>query len=97
MDLLRTVGECCFGTDLRLRMGMKGSNSSQNKKLNRTTLLGNLKLSQWRLQKVTRMRYLSTWTVALENLRLRPQLEIKGSGETTNEASGKAEFCLSVR
>jgi hypothetical protein len=87
VDLLRTVEECCFGTDLRLRMGMKGPNSSQNKKPDRTTLLGNLKLSQWRLQDVTRIRYLSPWTVHLESLRLRPQLEIKAAGETTNEIS----------
>ncbi len=61
-----------FGIDLRSRMRGERAVRLKIRKLNGTRLLVSLKLSQLRFQIVTRMRYLSEWTVRARNLRLRP-------------------------
>lgn len=85
-----------FGNRVRIPHRVKGYSKSQNKKLNAPTVVGNLKVSQRRLQNVTRMGYLSSRTVAMVSLRLRPAPRFAGCDETKGRAAQNGNISHTV-
>jgi hypothetical protein len=83
---------------LRSRIGVKRvrCSASQNKKVSKTQLLVNLKLSQLTFQIVTLIRYLYAGPVGVRNLRLRPfgaickldETNVAGTGDGKRNMAG---------